>query len=43
MGTPIWAIEGVALDSTGDSVTDSLGDKISLLLELSDGATPVAV
>ncbi len=25
MGTPIWAIEGVALDSTGDEVADSLG------------------
>ena len=31
MGIPIWAIEGVALDSTGDSVTDSLGDRVSLL------------
>lgn len=31
MATPIWAIEGVALDSTGDMVTDSLGDKVSLL------------
>lgn len=25
MGTPIWAIEGVALDSTGDEVAGSLG------------------
>ena len=31
MATPIWAIEGVALDSTGDMVTDSLADKVSLL------------
>ena len=28
MGTPIWAIEGVALDSTGDLVTNSLGDVV---------------
>jgi len=26
MGTPIWDIEGVALDSTGESVDNSLGD-----------------
>jgi hypothetical protein len=26
MGTPIWSIEGVALDSTGDLVADSLAD-----------------
>ena len=29
MGTPIWPIEGVALDSTGDLVADSLGDVVS--------------
>ena len=32
MGTPIWAIEGVALDSTGEMVADSLGDKVTELL-----------
>jgi hypothetical protein len=32
MGTPIWAIEGVALDSTGDMVDDSLGDVTQDLL-----------
>ncbi len=28
MTTPIWAIEGVELDSTGDSVADRLADRI---------------
>jgi len=28
MVTPIWPIEGIALDSTGDLVADSLGDRI---------------
>jgi hypothetical protein len=32
MGTPIWAIEGVALDSTSDMVDNSLGDKVTDLL-----------
>lgn len=27
-GTPIWPIEGIALDSTGDMVADSLADRI---------------
>ncbi len=31
MGTPIWAIEGVALDSTGDLVANSLGDVVRSL------------
>jgi hypothetical protein len=36
MGTPIWAIEGVALDSTGDLVAGSLGDVVNdINLELS--------
>jgi len=30
--TPIWPIEGVALDSTGDMVADSLADKVTDLL-----------
>jgi len=30
--TPIWPIEGVALDSTGDLVADSLGAKVTDLL-----------
>ena len=30
--TPIWSIEGVALDSTGDMVAGSLADKITDLL-----------
>lgn len=32
MGTPIWQIEGVELDSTGEMVQDSLGDKVTDLL-----------
>jgi hypothetical protein len=32
MASPIWPIEGVALDSTGDLVADSLGDKVTDLL-----------
>ena len=32
MPTPIWPIEGIALDSTGDMVADSLGDKVTDLL-----------
>lgn len=32
MGTPIWAIEGVALDSTSEMVAGSLGDKVTDLL-----------
>ena len=32
MATPIWPIEGVALDSTGDMVAGSLGDKVADLL-----------
>jgi len=32
MVTPIWPIEGIALDSTGDMVAGSLGDKVSDLL-----------
>lgn len=32
MASPIWPIEGVALDSTGDLVADSLGAKVSDLL-----------
>jgi hypothetical protein len=31
MGTPIWQIEGVALDSTSESVTNSLGDLVQSL------------
>jgi hypothetical protein len=31
MGTPIWAIEGVALDSTSESVDNSLGDLVQSL------------
>jgi hypothetical protein len=34
MATPIWPIEGVAIDSTGDMVPDSLAAKISAI----DGA-----
>jgi hypothetical protein len=32
MATPIWGIEGVALDSTGEMVVGSLADKITELL-----------
>jgi hypothetical protein len=32
MGTPIWQVEGVALDSTGDLVAGSLGDVVTDLL-----------
>jgi hypothetical protein len=32
MTTPLWQIEGVALDSTGDMVADSLGAKVTDLL-----------
>lgn len=28
LGTPIWPIEGVALDSTGDLIANSLGDRV---------------
>jgi len=31
MATPIWPIEGVALDSTGDMVTGSLADRVTLV------------
>jgi hypothetical protein len=31
MGTPIWQIEGVALDSTSESVANSLGDLVQSL------------
>ncbi len=31
IGTPIWPIEGVALDSTGDSVANSLGARVATL------------
>ena len=30
--TPIWMLEGIALDSTSDMVADSLADKVSDLL-----------
>jgi hypothetical protein len=32
MGTPIWQIEGVALDSTSEMVAGSLADKVTDLL-----------
>jgi len=32
MGTPIWQIEGIALDSTGEMVNNSLADKVTDLL-----------
>jgi len=46
MATPIWQIEGVALDSTSEMVADSLGDKVSDLLgavNIYVGVYPTAV
>ena len=38
MATPIWPIEGVALDSTGDLVANSLGDRV-VAIQTALGAT----
>jgi hypothetical protein len=41
MGTPIWPIEGVALDSTGDMVSGSLADRLMRMYD--DSYNPVSV
>ncbi len=33
MATPIWPIEGIALDSTGEMVSGSLGDMVNRMAE----------
>jgi hypothetical protein len=42
MGTPIWPIEGVALDSTGDLVAGSLGDAVQDIQTVTD-AVPASL